>query len=830
MSTAPPVGSQSGHDWLVVGTTSPATPDVDGGLEPTGSGRRWLRAAMPLLPIFRERCANILRSARVASTEVAGALLHAIRNQSVPDALAALGRRLHRIPLRPRRGWLRVSKLALVRAHPVAATLASGLLFILGYLAYCMATIPSDGGLVIEPTPSALVVEADGGQVFATRGVFKGDKLSPEDVPLNLSQAIIAIEDRHFHEHTGFYLPSLMRAAYRNFLSGSTREGGSTITQQLARMTYLSQERTIKRKVQEAIVTYWIEHQLSKQEILTRYLNTAYFGAGVYGVDAAAKRYFGKTAKELSLSEAAMLAGLVRAPSALAPTRNLDGARERAGLVLDAMVETGAISREQADAARRQPAALRLPPDNPPGTNYFVDMLNADVKRLVGPVSEDLTLRSTLDLNLQSIAEAIISRRLKAEGHAKKVSQAALVAMAPDGAILAMVGGRDYNESQFNRVTQAKRQPGSLFKLFVYLTAFQRGLTPQMTMVDRPVQIGNWEPENYGGGFRGQITLRTAFANSVNSVAVQLAEAVGIPSVIDTARKLGVQSELPAVPSLALGSGEVTLLEMTRAFAAIAANAESVEPYAIRAVRKGDQALFTRPRSELQPASDPGARAAIRDVLTSVVRDGTGRAARINGPVAGKTGTSQSYRDAWFIGFNSGIVVGVWVGNDDNSPTRNVTGGDLPARIWNEFVTQSAAARAKVARTQAQMVSLAAPEGSNATPATSAPVIRGVPIVQNTGTLELQGRVIRLFGVEGTRGRAARDFRRYLGRREVTCEPAGSGNEYRCRVDNQDLSRVVLFNGGARATPSASAELRALDQQARAARVGIWSGGGDDDD
>lgn len=830
MSTAPPVGSQSGHDWLVVGTTRPATPDVDGGLEPTGSGRRWLRAAMPLLLKFRERGATTLRSARVASTEVAGPLLDAIRNQSVPDALAALGRRLPRIPLRPRRGWLRVSKLALVRAHPVAAMLASALLFILGYLAYCIATIPSDGGLVIEPTPSALVVEADGGQVFATRGVFKGDKLSPEDVPLILSQAIIAIEDRHFYEHTGFYLPSLMRAASRNFLSGSTREGGSTITQQFARMTYLSQERTIKRKVQEAILTYWIEHQLSKQEILTRYLNTAYFGAGVYGVDAAAKRYFGKTAKELSLSEAAMLAGLVRAPSALAPTRNLDGARERAGLVLDAMVETGAISREQADAARRQPAALRLPPDNPPGTNYFVDMLNADVKRLVGPVSEDLTLRSTLDLNLQSIAEAIISRRLKAEGHAKKVSQAALVAMAPDGAILTMVGGRDYNESQFNRVTQAKRQPGSLFKLFVYLTAFQRGLTPQMTMVDRPVQIGNWEPENYGGGFRGQITLRTAFANSVNSVAVQLAEAVGIPSVIDTARKLGVQSELPAVPSLALGSGEVTLLEMTRAFAAIAANAESVEPYAIRAVRKGDQALFTRPRSELQPASDPGARTAIRDVLTSVVRDGTGRAARINGAVAGKTGTSQSYRDAWFIGFSSGIVVGVWVGNDDNSPTRNVTGGDLPARIWNEFVTQSAAARAKVARTQAQMVSLAAPEASNATPGTSAPVIRGVPVVQNTGTLELQGRVIRLFGVEGTRGRAARDFRRYLGRREVACEPAGSGNEYRCRVDNQDLSRVVLFNGGGRAAPSASAELRALDQQARAARVGIWMGGADDDD
>jgi penicillin-binding protein 1A len=392
------------------------------------------------------------------------------------------------------------------------------------------------------------------------------------------------------------------------------------------------------------------------------------------------------------------------------------------------------------------------------------------------------------------------------------------------------VGGRDYNESQFNRVTQAKRQPGSLFKLFVYLAAFQKGLTPQMTMVDRPVQIGNWEPENYGGGFRGQVTLRTAFAHSINSVAVQLADAVGIQSVIDTARKLGVQSELPVVPSLALGSGEVTLLEMTRAFAAIAANAESIEPYAVRAIRKGDQALFTRPKSELQPANNQGARAAIRDLLASVVREGTGRAAKINGPAAGKTGTSQSYRDAWFIGFTSGLVVGVWVGNDDNSPTRSVTGGDMPARIWNEFVTQSAAARAKVARVQPQMVSLAASAGTDGKPESGTSVVRGVPLVQNTGTLELQGRVIRLFGVEGARGRAARDFRRYLGRREVECEPAGSGNEYRCRVDDQDLSRVVLFNGGGRASANATPELRALDQQARSTRVGIWRGGDGDDD
>jgi len=717
------------------------------------------------------------------------------------------------------------------RAHIVAAALVSLILLPVGYVAYCMATLPDNGGLVIEPTPSALIVEAADGQVFASRGVFKGDKLSAQDIPANLSRAIIAIEDRHFYEHRGFYLPSILRAMVRNMRSGSAREGGSTITQQLARMTYLSPERTIKCKVQEAILALWMERKLGKEEILSRYLNTAYFGAGVYGVDAAAKRYFGKTAKELSLSEAAMLAGLVRAPSALAPTRHLEEARQRAALVLKAMVETGAISREQAEAARRQPVSLRVPPDNPPGANYFVDVLGGDVKHLVGSAaSADLTVRSTLDLDLQGIAEGVIARRLKAEGRAKRVGQAALVAMAPDGAILAMVGGRDYNESQFNRAVQAKRQPGSLFKVFVYLAAFQKGLDPQTTAVDRPVQIGNWEPENYGRRFRGQMTLRSAFAHSINSVAVQVADAVGIPPVIDTARKLGVQSELPAVPSLALGAGEVTLLEMTRAFAAIAADAESVEPYAIRAVRNGDRALFTRQKSQLQPASNPAARAAIHDLLASVVREGTGRAARINGPVEGKTGTSQNHKDAWFIGFTNDIVVGVWVGNDDNTPTRGVTGGDLPARIWNEFVTQSAAARAKAVRAQPQIAALSATAAADAKPAASATIIRGVPVVQSTGTLEIEGRVVRLFGVEGARGRAARDFKRYLGSREVACEPAAGSSDYRCRVDDQDLSRVVLFNGGGRATANATPELRALEQQARSTRVGIWSGREDDED
>jgi penicillin-binding protein 1A len=717
-------------------------------------------------------------------------------------------------------------------AHPAAFLILGAGLVPIGYVLYCILTLPADGGLAIEPTPSALVVEARTGQVFATRGVFKGEKLSAEDVPSLLGRAIVAIEDRHFYEHGGFYLPSLMRAAYRNFAAGATREGGSTITQQLARMTYLMPERTFRRKVQEAMLTIWLERKLTKREILVRYLNTAYFGAGVYGADAAARRYFSKTAKDLSLAEAAMLAGLVRAPSALSPSRNLDGARQRANLVLDAMVETDAVSREEAQTARERPATLRIPPESPPGTNYFVDVLGNDVKRLVGSFSADLTIRSTLDANLQAIAESVVARRLAAEGGKKNVSQAALVAMTPDGAILALVGGRDYNESQFNRVTQARRQPGSLFKTFVYLAAFEKGFGPDMVALDAPVQIGDWKPENYGGRYHGQVTLRTGFAQSLNSVAVQVAQAVGINAVIETAKKLGVQSELPVVPSLALGAAEVSLLEMTRAFAAIAANAETIEPYSVESIVKGDETVFAHSKSPPQPARNQAARLAVRDLLAAVVREGTGRAARLATPAAGKTGTTQENRDAWFIGFTSDLVVGVWVGNDDNSPTGNVVGGDLPARMWSEFVSQAIAARTKIARQQAaETVGLARKsEQVGGTDAKRA-AIRGVANVQNTSTLQIQGRRVRLAGVEGTgAGRPVRDFRNYLRGREVACEPAGPGDEYQCRVDNQDLSRVVLFNGGGRAAANASAEHRRMEELARSMRAGIWGRRDDEDD
>ncbi|RZK77797.1 MAG: penicillin-binding protein, partial [Methylobacterium sp.] len=345
---------------------------------------------------------------------------------------------------------------------------------------------------------------------------------------------------------------------------------------------------------QEAFLALRVEATMSKDEILLGYLNTAYFGAGAYGVDAAARRYFGKGAKALTLPEAAMLAGLVRAPSQLAPTRNFGGAKERADVVLQAMVETGAITAAEADKARAQTITLRTPPETPPGTNYFLDMVSAESKKLADAPG-DVTVRTTLNLDLQSLAEGVIARRLDAEGAKKKASQGAMVVLNKEGAILALVGGRDYEDSQFNRATQAKRQPGSLFKLFVYLTAYENGFNPDTVLVDRPIQIGDWEPQNATGRFKGAVPLRSAFAQSINTVAAQLADEVGIPAVIATAHRMGVTADLPNVPSLALGSAEVTLLEMTRAYAGVLAGAAPVDTHSVHAIRGAQpQPLYLR--------------------------------------------------------------------------------------------------------------------------------------------------------------------------------------------------------------------------------------------
>lgn len=722
------------------------------------------------------------------------------------------------------------------RVKHLALSIALGLGLAVALVLYSIATLPVGGGLQVEPTQSALTFEGSQGEAFATRGVFKGDKLTSADLPPHLAQAVIAIEDRRFYQHNGVDLRGILRAGWRNSQAGAVREGASTITQQLARLMFLTPERTLRRKLQEAILALWLESQLKKEDILLRYLNTAYFGAGAYGVDAAARRYFGKKAGELGLSEAAMLAGLVRAPSQLAPTRNFGGAKERQELVLQAMVETGAITSAEAETARAQPVKLRTPPETPPGTNYFVDMAAGDVRRLLGSSSGDLTLRTTLNLELQRLAEGVVERRLEAEGAKKNVSQAALVALGRDGAVLAMVGGRDYETSQFNRVTQAKRQAGSLFKLFVYLTALQRGFAPQSVVVDRPTQIGEWEPQNYGGGFHGSMTLRNAFVHSVNTIAAQLGDEVGIPAVIDTAKRMGVQSTLPAVPSLALGSAEVTLLEMTRAFGAVAAGGP-VEPYWVRSIAgNSQQALYTKPGAGAEFTGQLAAsRAMMIDLLQGVVNEGTGKAARIaNIPVAGKTGTTQEYRDAWFIGFTTDIVVGVWVGNDDNTPMNRVVGGDLPAGIWHDFVGRAVPI---VSRTSPQLAqrnpetpgaaSLPAP---SAAPTTAVPDVaspdpgaRGGADVLDTATIAIRGRIIQLEGIAADNDRrAVRALARFLRRREVICAPGGAADRYRCNVDGQNLSAVILSNGGARASADAPAELLAAEDEARSARLGIW--------
>src|SRR5438105_670433 len=487
------------------------------------------------------------------------------------------------------------------------------------------------------------------------------------------------------------------RAAWHNLTGSRGTEGGSTITQQLTRLTYLSPERTLRRKVQEIMLAFWLESRLSKNEILANYLNAAYFGAGAFGVDAAAHRYFGKKAADLDVSEAAMLAGLIRAPSHLSPSRNPKAAARRMDLVLEAMVETGALDKAKATAARNHPPELAMPPETEPDDNYFLDTAEVEVKRLVGNPPLDLTVTTTFDPRLQDAAEQVVKNWLSGEGAQRHVGQAALIAMAPDGAILAMVGGRDYGDSQFNRATQAHRQPGSLFKVFVYLTALSNGYTPDSTMVDQPIEIGDWQPQNYDGRYHGPVSLRTAFAQSLNSVAAQLAQAVGIDRVIAMAKSLGVQSQLPAVPSLALGSAEVTLWEMTRAIDAVATDSKSIEPYMVHSIKAQTAAplLYTRPETVAERPD--WNRTDMMHLLEAVVTEGTGKAARLDRRSAGKTGTTDEYRDAWFVGFTSDIVVGVWLGNDDNSPMDRVAGGEIPARIWHDFVVDAEQILAKPA-------------------------------------------------------------------------------------------------------------------------------------
>ena len=532
------------------------------------------------------------------------------------------------------------------------------------------------------------------GTDFAQYGAVHDVPVAAGSLPGAVLDALLAIEDRRFRSHFGVDPLGVLRAAFVNLREGTVRQGASTLTQQLAKNLFLTPERTFERKTREVLLALWLEASYSKEQLLTIYLNRMYFGAGAWGLGAAARTYFGKPATELTVYEAAMLAGLVKAPSRYNPVVNPQAARARTRVVLSAMVDAGVLSRSDADAALARGAAIRGTAAASRNHRYFADWVLGQVTGYRGPDDADTEVRTTLDRRLQRLAEAVMADALADQPAGR---QAALVAMDPAGAVHAMVGGRDYRASQFNRAVQAMRQPGSVFKPVVYLAALDAGARPDSTVSDNRLVVDGWSPRNFDGRYHGDVTLTDALAHSYNAATVRLARRVGIDRVIRLARRLGVTAPLVEGPSLALGAAEVSLLEMTAVYAAFANGGIPVRAHGISTIRLrsgkargGDDTLY-RHRAERRPAvAGRQALADLDGMLRDAVRSGTGRKAAVRVDAAGKTGTSQNHRDAWFIGYagrgSDRLVVGVWVGHDSGSPMKSMTGGGLPARIWARFV------------------------------------------------------------------------------------------------------------------------------------------------
>lgn len=559
-----------------------------------------------------------------------------------------------------------------------------------GLVGYYALDLPDTQALWrVESSPEFRFYGAEG-KLLARRGRLMGRPLLYRDLPPHLVQAVIAIEDRRFYDHFGVDPRGLARAMFSNLRSGAVVAGGSTLTQQLAKNVFLQPERTLKRKVQELILAFWLEATLSKEEILALYMNRVYFGAGAYGVHAAAETYFNRSVPQLNLGESAILAGLLKAPSRLAPNHNPEGARARARLVLQAMVETGYISHAQVETDPL--ASVSVVTRSNDTAHYAIDWALELLPDYIGRPRSDLDIMTTIDPVMQYAAEQAARQILDRDGAGRDVSQVAMIVMTPQGAVRAMVGGRSYEKSQFNRAILAQRQPGSAFKPIVYLAALEAGYTPNDVMQDAPFSVGDWSPQNYDKLYRGPVSVRDALANSLNTVAAQLSEAVGREKVIETARRLGITSRLQAHPSIALGVFELSLLELTTVYATIANNGYRSFPYIVEEVVSHSGAeLYSRRVGAAAPVIAPRDVAYLQDMLVAGVEQGTGRAAAVDGlRIGGKTGTSQTWRDAWFVGMTGDLVIGVWVGNDDSSPMKGVTGGSIPARIFKAFVeTQS---------------------------------------------------------------------------------------------------------------------------------------------
>ena len=569
------------------------------------------------------------------------------------------------------------------RRWPLVLYAISAIVFVT--LIWLIVTAPLSRALEPLDDPAILLVSAEG-RPIARRGAIKEAPVDVTKLDPMTPAAFVAIEDRRFYRHWGIDPRGIGRAMVANMRAGGVRQGGSTITQQLAKTSFLSSDRSMKRKAQEVIISFWLEAWLTKEEILSRYLSSVYFGDGVYGLRAAARHYFDRSPENLTLAQSAMLAAVVQAPSRLAPTRHLKRAQNRSRLVLDAMADTGVVTKSRAAStplARPVVESSKIPT----GT-YFADWVAPAARDIYEAEFGQVRVQTTLDADLQRLAVRAINNASIGD------AQAALVAMRPDGRVVAMIGGRSYRESPFNRATQARRQPGSAFKLFVYLAAFRAGWTPDSIVEDRPITIGDWTPANSDGVYRGPITVREAFARSSNAATVRLSESIGRANVLRAARELGITSTLPNTPSVALGTAGVSLLELTSAYAAVASGRYPVRARGLP--EQEDQGRFAgllQGGGRLDPRRDWSP---MLDLLYAAANDGTGRRAALAVPTFGKTGTSQDNRDALFVGFAGNLVVGVWVGRDDDKPLGSrISGSTAPAQIWRNFMVPALAVDGK---------------------------------------------------------------------------------------------------------------------------------------
>lgn len=553
-----------------------------------------------------------------------------------------------------------------------------------GWLLYCVLTLPDIDQAVARTRQPSTTITAENGNEVKTFGSVYSEVIRLNELPSYVPDAIISTEDRRFYAHFGFDIVAFTRAMLTNIFMGRYAQGGSTITQQVAKNLFLTSQKNIKRKTQELLLAFWLEHKFSKEQILTLYLNRVYLGAGTYGIEAASQKYFQKSSRDMNLLEAAIIAGMLKAPSRYNPIASAERAKARAKVVLQNMVNNDALTE------RQMKYALTLPVGEDKsykvqGADYFADWVYREVNDYIGERDNDIYVYTTLDQKIQENAEKILREAVLAAKN-RNVGEGAVVVLNKSGEVKAMVGGIDYRKSQFNRAVTALRQPGSAFKPFVYLTALQNGWKREDRIDDVPLSIGKWKPENYDKKYYGSVTLDEALMKSLNLATVNLSESLSRKDIIRTAKKMGISTPVENTPSLALGTFEVKVIDMATAYSAIANGGYATWPHAIKEIytRDGYQ-LYQREADTENRILDAGAVKDLTKMLEKVISQGTGRRAKIPGFAAGKTGTTQDYRDAWFVGFTDEYVIAVWVGNDDNSPMKGVTGGTLPAEIWRKI-------------------------------------------------------------------------------------------------------------------------------------------------